>query len=156
MPLIQIRPLEGAKQTGREMYRLARQYYMDLAPYADYDLQQIYDKVKYLPFNPDPVNVEYVKRPKFTLERFGPGGDCDDKSVVIGAWAELTGHPYRFIAVGNPEPGKKYSKIDDILLTHVLTLVKIMGKWVIVDPTYAFNVLGYTKSNYVRKVVLEP
>lgn len=152
--------LENAHQTGRAMYRMVDKYYIDMAPYADLSMFEAFDLIKSLPFQPDPKGVELIKRPFYTMNKMGPGGDCDDKSIAAGAWAKISGIPYRFIAVGryNPEIKTPFLMqlmgLRKILLSHVYLEVYILGKWILFDPTYSFNVLGQNLGNYDRMEVL--
>lgn len=153
---IKTRPLVGAKDTGREMYKMVDNFYTDMAPWATLSLLDIFRTVADIPFNFDPDGEELLKRPFYTMHRIGPGGDCDDKAICIAAWAKLNSYPYRFIATGRRKPGQGiFSKI---LLSHVLPQVYIYTTWLTVDATYSFNVLGLDLSfkEYDRIVVLEP
>lgn len=153
---ISSRPLVNAEQTARYMYYLSRKYYLDMVAYSDYTIIEVFELISSLPYEFDPPGHELVKRPLYTIQGLYSGGDCDDKSVCVGAWCELTNTPYRFIGVGNPKPGVKYGIFDKIKLQHVFCLVNIMGRWVIFDPTYSFNTLGRIRGNYKRKVIFKP
>lgn len=134
------------------MHELVRKYYTDMAPYASNTLYEIYNLIKNIPFRFDPPNMEVLKRPYYTMNQIGPGGDCDDKSIALASWAVLNDIPYRFIGVGRKKPGQK--PWQKILLSHVYTELYINGTWIPADVTYAFNTLGYQKSGYDRKVIL--
>jgi len=153
---INSRPLVGAKDTGREMYKMVEDYYTDMAPWVDLSLLDIFKTVAELPFNFDPDSEELLKRPFYTMHSIGPGGDCDDKAICIASWAKLNGYPYRFVATGRKKPGQ--SIFSKILLSHVLAQVYIYDNWLICDATYAFNVFGLDLSfkEYDKIVVLEP
>ena len=139
-----------AGQTGRRMRWIVKNYYMDMAPYASMTHQAIFDKVKSLPFKADPKNIELLKRPKFTMERFGPGGDCDDKSICIAAWAKLNNIKWDFIAVGR----RKYGTWR-IPLTHVFVRLYYFNKALDIDATYSTNVIGLTGGmKYDREVII--
>ena len=146
-----VEPYYGnARQTGRRMHWLVENYYMDMAPFATLSHQQIFDKIKRIPFNPDPKNIELLKRPKFTMEQFGPGGDCDDKSICIAAWAKLNNIKWNFVAVGRRKPGKL-----KIPLTHVFVRLYYPNSALNVDATYSTNVLGLTGGvHYDREVII--
>lgn len=141
------RPLLDVQQTASEMYRLAFAYRDDMAPYASMSLQELFDLLKNLPWTADPEDTEFLKRPFFTLHRMGPGGDCDDKMICVGAWCNLLGIPFRFVAV---------SKSLKDPLHHVVVEMYIQGTWELFDPTYAFNVLGRPISIYPQRVILRP
>jgi len=146
--------LVNAKHTGKVMHRFVRDYYTDMAPYASQTIYEFFDTMKNLPYQPDPKNIELLKRPYYTMQRLGPGGDCDDKSIAVASYATLNSIPYRFLGVGKKVPGKKYRVFDRILLTHVYTELYIGGKWVTFDTTYQFNVLGQAMNKYDRIVIL--
>jgi len=154
--------LQNAHQTGRLMYAMVNKWYMDMAPWADLTMFEVFDVIKALPFQPDPKGVELIKRPYYTMNKIGPGGDCDDKAIAAGAWAKLNGYPYRFIGVGRYNSEIKtpfWMKLmgqRKILLSHVYLEVYILGKWILFDPTYSFNVLGQNLGNYDRMEVLKP
>ena len=139
-----------ARQTGRQMRWIVKHFYMDMAPYATLTHQEIFDKVKKLPFRPDPKNIELLKRPKFTMEQFGPGGDCDDKSICIASWAKLNNIPWDFIAVGRRK-GDSWK----IPLTHVFVRLYYLNNALNVDATYSTNVIGLTSGvHYDREVII--
>jgi transglutaminase-like putative cysteine protease len=148
--MITRRPLKGASQTGRLMHVMARYFAMDMAPWASLSYPEFYEVMKKIPFNPDPDGKEFLKRPKFTMDKWGPGGDCDDKSIAIAAWAILKDIPYRFVGVGNKKPEN-----EKILLHHVYPELYIGREWIPFDATYGFNILGKTLPKYDKKVILK-
>jgi transglutaminase-like putative cysteine protease len=66
----------------------------------------------------DPVTVELVQTPEKTLEL--GYGDCDDKSTLLAAMLDATGHPARFWAVGFDGQG----------FSHVLVEALVGETWV--------------------------
>ena len=122
--------LRSVKQTGREMHRLIRQYAKDVALNASMPLREFYDAVKNMPYAPDPKEQEYVRRPQASFLGLGPGLDCDDKCIILAAYAELNNIPWKIIATGR---GKQ--------VRHVFPLFHIQGKWRPVDATYPRNTL---------------
>jgi hypothetical protein len=149
-------PLQNAEQTARQMYRLSRRYYADMVPYAHLSFPEMYETIKNIPYRFDPPRVEYVKRPEYTINGIGGGGDCDDKSVCVGAWCHLMDIPFRFVGVGRRIPGKKYRKNEKINLQHVFCVVNINNGWILCDPTYSFNTLGRIRGGYERLVIFKP
>lgn len=125
--------LRSLEQTIDVIRRLATQYAEDLAPYATWPLSKIYNHVRNLRYERDPAGNELVKRPFYTLNGIGAGGDCDDKTVVLLAWAKLNQVPARIVVSGRSE--KKP-------LHHVYPELYYMGNWVPVDGTYPHNSLG--------------
>lgn len=130
------RKLIDAKQTGRLMHQMINLFYRDMAPYASLSYPEFFNVIKNLPFNPDPDNVELIKRPFFTMNRIGPGGDCDDKTIAVCSWAKLAGIPWRIMGVGN-----RKKRLGRILLSHVRPELYIGDNWISFDATYGFNIL---------------
>jgi len=119
--------------TGTLMVRLAKQYHRDVAPYAALTAPEFFNKVKSIPYNRDPEHVEFLQRPVYTLAGNRPGGDCDDKAIVSGAYAICNGIPFRFVAMG---------RYKDKPLHHVATDFYLNGSWLHFDPTYSDQVMG--------------
>ncbi len=143
--------LVNLQQTATEMYRLASAWRDDMAPYASMSPQELFDFLKDIPFNADPDDetgegMEFLQRSYYTVTQSGPGGDCDDKAICVGAWANLRNIPFRFVAVSR----------SDEPLHHVLTELYIQGVWWNFDPTYAFNVLGRPDIAYPQRQILTP
>jgi transglutaminase-like putative cysteine protease len=133
-----------AKSTGKIMREVVEKYYLDMAPYASLSLIQIFDLIKNLPYRSDPVDVETLMRPAYTMTMRGSGGDCDCKALALAAYARLLSIPYRFIAIRRP--GRKN-------LHHVALELYINNKWLFADPTYRFNTLG-RKRDEAERVIL--
>ncbi len=146
MPMYQEAELVDLQQTATEMYRFADAWRDDMAPYASMTLQELFDLLKSIPFHADPEDMEYLQRPFYTLNQLGRGGDCDDKAICVGAWANLNGIPFRFVAVSR----------DETPLHHVLTELYIQNVWWNFDPTYAFNALGRPDCIYPQRQILTP
>lgn len=115
------------------MVRLACRYHRDVAPWAGQAPTEFYDRLKKLPYNRDPEKKEFLQRPYYTLAGNRPGGDCDDKAIVAGAYAICNGYPFRFVAMGRSK---------DKPLHHVATDILIGGNWTHFDPTYSDQVFG--------------
>lgn len=133
--------------TGNEMYRLGRQYAGDVLPYIGLSLEEFHKLVSSIRYRRDPDGEEYLSRPLAIFLDVGRGLDCDQKAIAIGAFCELRGIDYRYIAVG---------KFADKPLHHVLVIVKIGEKWVPMDATYPHSVPFRWASDYARKTVLIP
>lgn len=146
-PAMQIYKLKTdgrATSTGEIMKAMVERYYLDMAPYASLSLQQIFEKIKNLPYRPDPPNVETLMRPRYTMNMQGSGGDCDCKALALASYARLYNIPYRFVAIRRP--GRK-------TLHHVATELYINGTWVFLDPTYNFNTFGLKREEAERVVL---
>jgi transglutaminase-like putative cysteine protease len=122
--------LRSVRQTGREMHRIIREYCRDMALNASMPLREFYDNVKMMPYAPDPKNREYIRRPLASMLGLGPGLDCDDKCIIMMAYARLNNIPAKMISTGR---GK--------VVRHVFPLFLIQGKWRPVDATYPRNTL---------------
>ena len=98
------------------------------------------DQIRYVK---DPVGVELVSTPARTLET--RTGDCDDKSTLLAALLESTGHPARFKAIG----------LHGGPLSHVYVETKIGETWVpletIINRPPGWFPEGIT-SHYLMKV----
>jgi transglutaminase-like putative cysteine protease len=134
----------SATSTGALMRQVVERFYLDMAPYASFSLIEIFDKIKNLPFRPDPLCTETLMRPSHTMNMRGTGGDCDDKAIALASWARLFKIPYRFIAIRRP--GRKN-------LHHVAVELYTNNKWLFCDTTYSFNVIG-RKREEAERVVL--
>jgi transglutaminase-like putative cysteine protease len=133
-----------ASSTGAIMRKVVETYYRDMAPYASLPLIEIFNLIKSLPYRPDPVDVETIMRPSYTMGNRGHGGDCDCKAVALASWLRLHRRPFRFVAIRRP--GRDF-------LHHVALETLLDGKWLFADPTYKFNNIGQEKE-YIEKVVL--
>lgn len=104
--MLNIRTLKSCKQTAAEMERLTKNYWSDLGRWLDCSFYEFYVFVCRLPYVSDPSLIEFVSRPKFTLNpRFAPR-DCDDKAVLLACWCHGRGIPCRFMA-SSTKPNKQ-------------------------------------------------
>lgn len=124
-----IEPLRSREQTAAMIFESA-EYYRDLGDYLDSSLQQFFDFVRQIPYREDPSDMEVVMRPKYMLYGNGSlqlaGLDCKKKSILIGAWLNAHGIPWRLLAV---------SERPDKQIHHVFVQAKIEGQWRNIDPT---------------------
>lgn len=134
-----------AAATGPYMHAMVRTYWRDMIPWGSHSLPEIFERIKNLPYRPDPETVETLMRPYYTMRGFGWGGDCDDKAIALASWAVINRIPYRFVAV---------RKAGMPTLHHVFTQLNIDGKWLSVDPTYSVNILGQERDHYVERVII--
>ncbi len=95
------------------------------------------DHVRYVR---DPYKVETLHTAEQILKQ--RQGDCDDKTILVGAVLQTIGHPVRIVAVG-----------FDKGFCHVYPEVNIRGKWYTVETTepWAFG-QGLTKKPLLRMV----
>jgi hypothetical protein len=144
MKVYKIRTDGRAQSTGKIMRDMVETYHRDMAPYAHLSLMQVFDLIKNLPYRPDPVDIETLMRPSYTMTMRGTGGDCDCKALALASYARLHGIPYRFVAIRRP--GRKN-------LHHVAVELYINNRWLFADPTYSFNVIGRTREEAERVVL---
>lgn len=97
------------------------------------------DSIRYVR---DPVGVELVQTPEATL--FRGQGDCDDKSTLLAALLESSGHPARFTAVGFGGNG----------FSHVLVESKAGARWIPAE-TIIDKPLGWFPSGVTSKYSLD-
>lgn len=138
-------PLSNVNQTVDAMYALIEATAKDMAPYAAVPLTQIFDKIRFLPYTPDPKGNEFLHRPQATMNEWNgeTGLDCDDKTIAVAAWAQLNAYPWKIEIVGRQ---KKYH--------HVRLLLLLYGDWYVVDPTYARNTIF--RDNFTYKTRATP
>lgn len=120
--------LRDVRQTGDEMRRLVQNYYTDLGAWLSVPFLQFYEYVCNLPYIPDPDNVEFISRPALTIDpNFSIARDCDDKSVLLGAWWQGKGEKKRFVASSTRPTGQ---------LHHVFLQLE---NGIYIDGTYPKN-----------------
>ena len=134
-----------ATETAKYMYAMSRRYASDMLPWVHCSVREIFKIIANIPFRPDPPTEETLMRPRYTMNLRGWGGDCDDKSIALGAWACLNHVPFRFIACRKP---------GHAVLHHVYPELYINGRWVIADCTYNINTLGHQREYYEECVIL--
>jgi len=134
----------SAVSTGALMRKVVETYYRDMLPYASYSMLEVFDRIKKLPFRPDPVTTETLMRPSHTMNMRGTGGDCDDKAIALASWARLFSIPYRFVAIRRH--GRKF-------LHHVAVELYTHSRWLFLDPTYSFNTIGRKRDEAERLIL---
>jgi transglutaminase-like putative cysteine protease len=134
-----------AYATGPYMHAMVNHYWRDMIPWGTLSLPQIFNRIKSIPYRPDPPNVETLMRPYYTMNRHGWGGDCDDKAIALASWAVINRIPYRFVAV------KRHNAPT---LHHVFTELWISGRWLPADVTYRVNQLGRRREIYAEEIVI--
>ena len=128
--------LTSVNQTGRKMIQIIRKYANDIGDLAYLPLKEYFYYIATLPYYKDPLAVEFVQRPKYSL-RDTPFRDCDDKTILMASWAYLNNFPCRIVAVGMKR------------LSHVFSEFKLDGMWITMDATYPHSQPG--KSRYWPK-----
>lgn len=130
MKILTVQTNGKAVTTGQYMRYMVNRYHLDMLPYADLPLTEVFDRIKRVPFVADPPDRELLMRPAYLMSG---GGDCDDKCIALASYCVLVGLPFRFVAArrkGHPT------------LHHVFCEIRLYGRWINADPTYSFNSLG--------------
>jgi transglutaminase-like putative cysteine protease len=139
-------PTDGSpRSTCDLMYVMVERYHTDMLPYVHLGVWDIFELIKNIPFRNDPVEVETLQRPFYTMSESGPGGDCDDKSIALASWCRCCMIPFRFKVV------RRFDMSD---LHHVYTEMYYSKKWIHADPTYSFNSLGREREAYAEYVIM--
>ena len=134
-----------ANATGPYMHTMVQTYWRDMVPWGSLSLPQIFDRIKRIPYRPDPPTVETLMRPYYTMNMLGWGGDCDDKAIALASWAVINRMPYRFVAV---------RRADMPTLHHVYTELWDGRRWLPADATYSVNQLGREREQYAERVII--
>ncbi|HOA06341.1 MAG TPA: transglutaminase domain-containing protein [Spirochaetota bacterium] len=88
---------------------------------------------------------EIIKRPRLTIQS---GGDCDDKTVLVLAYAIKNKIPARVVLAGKKDTPEKFH--------HIFPELYINGKWITFDATYKWCRLGERMNSYDNfKIVYE-
>lgn len=138
-------PHKGREQTARWMYYLAETFAGDIGQLAGLSLPDYHRFVSQLPYKNDETAWgdrfrEVVARPGYVLQMAQNdqihGVDCKKKAILIGAWSQLNGLPWKLVAMSE-QPDKE--------IHHVFPLVAVGDRWLNADATYARNALGAPK-----------
>ena len=87
-----------ATSTGVLMRQVVEKYYQDMAPFASLSLLQMFDRIKNLPYRPDPDKVETLMRPRYTMNMQGSGGDCLSEDTLLETRTE-------YVIISRIKPG---------------------------------------------------
>lgn len=116
-------------ETVKQIFLMAKMFREDLAGKFP-DVFTLYDFVRRLQYKDDPKDAEVISRPRYTMQPDWNGPrDCDDKTLIFGAWAELKKIPWRVVCAGsspNPEENPH----------HIYPEILIGGNWLTCDATY--------------------
>ncbi len=127
------------------MYNMAAAFHGDVAPLSVLSLPEYFDIVRKIRYQRDPKHKEVTARPGIILKNMD-AADCKKKAILMGAYFEEHGIPYRYIAC---------SQRPDRQIHHVFTQAKMGGEWRNVDPTYARYRL-FEPKRLTRAEILEP
>ncbi len=112
---------------------LARRYNADSSFMDEYSLEECFNFIGNLPYIADPLDGEYIQRPKYTYSDDATFRDCDDKCIALGSCLIRRSIPFKFVAVSEDPK-------DEI--HHVVIKAKLpkeYGGWVFLDCTYPEN-----------------
>ena len=110
------------------------------------EVQALYKWVKQnIRFTKDPVTKEKLYPPQQLLKI--KAGDCDDISMLLGAFLMAVGYPARLITIGaNPSQQNEFS--------HVYIEAEVppgSGQWIPMDAARVDSEFGVAPPNYFRK-----
>ena len=108
--------------------KMARQYAADTTTLPS-TLEGLFEFVRKLTYRPE--QVETLRQPSITAK---DGGDCDDKTILVCAWAQQRGLPWRMMFAGMSTTPEKYH--------HIFPQVKKDGVWVTLDATYDYMTIN--------------
>lgn len=155
--------LKSYRDTIKEIYRLARLYHLDLLNFYEDSIpihtlspKQFFDFIQNKEYVKDPSGIEYVNRPRISLEKAGSGHpfDCDDRTVLCLSYLMLNNqinkmfgkkefYDYRVLVVGR---GTKPH--------HVYCEYKTENSdWIPFDPTYPHNQFGKALFEPIYKTI---
>jgi len=147
------KPLESYVDTVKQVFRLARTYFLDLLDLNKYEKnlalmepKEFFNFVRSMEYVKDPSKIEFVNRPKISIALSGTGHpfDCDDRTVLslsyfmlINELQRMQGkkhiYDYRVLVVGRSErPHHIYIEYKN----------KNSTNWIPFDPTYPHNEYG--------------
>jgi len=129
--------LKSIRQTGLEMGRLATTYKADVAPWASLSIGEFCEKIRAIPYRPDPPDREHVSRPYLTIHGYTDHFDCDDRAICVGAWAACRDWPFRFVAGGRP-----WAPMAHHVWCEVLPPGESEEGWLYADCTYPHHRVG--------------
>ena len=127
---------------------MVKTYACDVAPWALWSLPDFFDAVRNGGYNREPTawRTQVLARPTLTITKAVPVTACANKAIILAAWAEMNGIPWRLVAVGRT-PGRPPH--------HVFPEFFMGGAWRVVDGTYPWNVL-FAERHYPVRVVYTP
>lgn len=142
---VRVDALRSRKQTGKQIYAIAKKFKRDLEPFKEWSLDQFYDYVHSIPFSTDPVNTEIVSRPAYLLDReIFPALDCKKKTILLASFFELQGWDYLLVA-SSENSGDPH---------HVFILLWNGEDWVPVDATLEKDYLYAPKPEIIHAEIL--
>lgn len=126
---------------GRDAAKLARDYAADTDTMPNTPAGA-YEFARKIPYKSE--SVETLKRPMVTIR---DGGDCDDKTILLCAWAIRRCVPCRMVLAGLKKTPEKFH--------HIFPELKLLGQWQTFDATYPYMTLGAKMKPYDNFVITQ-
>lgn len=123
-----INPLETFEKTVLKIFEFAKKYQTDCLFLESKTPIEVFNFIKNLEYKPDPVGIEFLSRPDFSIFRNDLPRDCDDKTLIACCYFELKNYPYKIIVSGRSNKPH-----------HVYPIVFINNSWIYFDATYSSN-----------------
>lgn len=137
---------KGHQDTGAKMRWLSRRYAVDLWPWKNLSMGEIFNLLKKIPYREDSEFIrdgELIVRPKYCLNmaEAGLALDCKKKAICAMAWANLNNIPNALIAA---------SETSNQKIHHCFVLMYPEGEPIVFDATLPTNKLNQ-KNPYITK-----
>ena len=147
MGMMQTRKARHSSDILRQMAQIVREHATDAAPWATWSLPEVFEAVKRGGYNREPSSwrSQVLARPALVVGKRVPVVACANKAIILAAWAQLRGIPWRLVAVGRVPGAPPH---------HVFPEMLIGGEWLPVDATYSWSVL-FARKPYAIRLVLE-
>jgi hypothetical protein len=108
------------------------------------EIQALFEWVqKNVRYTKDPFRLEVLHSARRIIEL--RAGDCDDMTILLGAFLESIGHPVRLVIVG-PTP------LRPDLFSHIYLEAYHKGRWIPLDATMPFP-MGWAPRTFVKKII---
>ena len=126
-------PLRDFRQTVSLIKGAAKLFKSDIGTLAGLSAVEFFNHVRALPYVEDPDGIERVSRPAFTLDgSWNNSRDCDDKTLLMGAYFETHSVPWRIVVAGNSfDPLRGCFRPH-----HVYPEAMLNGQWIPFDATF--------------------
>jgi hypothetical protein len=143
-PILKNNLLETYEKTVLKVIEFGKKYSSDCLFLINKTPAEVFDFIKNLDYKPDPINIEFLSRPEFSIWRKDLPRDCDDKTLMAVCYFELKNIPYRIIISGKTfKPHHIYAEFLD----------QLKNTWIPFDATYKKNQFGkYAYVEQFRKI----
>lgn len=133
--------LETYEKTVLKILEFTEKYSGDCLFLINYTPKELFNFVKDLEYKPDPVGIEFLSRPEFSIFKKNLPRDCDDKTLIVTCWAKLKNIPFKVCVSGRRNKPH-----------HIYPILFIDNKWIIFDATYSNGEIGkkFFKENFCK------